>query len=77
MDSTLATLHFDSILPADRRYDELAAALRRLGELYEAGGEEAKAAAAYTRLLALWRRADPELSPTLREIRSRLGSGGG
>jgi hypothetical protein len=48
--------------------------LRRLGELYEARGDDLKAAEVRTRLLALWRRADAELQPTLADIRTRLGS---
>jgi len=50
----------------------LAASYQRLGELYEQQGEPAKAADYYGRLLDLWRNADPELQPILRDLHARL-----
>jgi hypothetical protein len=46
--------------------------MKRLAELYDARGEPAKAAAARSRLLQLWRRADAELQPVLTEARTHL-----
>ena len=42
------------------------------GQLYEQLGERDKAAAAYTRFLALWKDADPALQPQLAEARAGL-----
>jgi eukaryotic-like serine/threonine-protein kinase len=49
-----------------------AGAYKRLGELYEATGETAKAIANYERFVDLWRDAEPALQPKVREVRSRL-----
>jgi hypothetical protein len=51
---------------------ELGWAMKRLAELYDARGETGKASAVRTRLLQLWRRADPELQPVLADIRGRV-----
>jgi tetratricopeptide (TPR) repeat protein len=51
---------------------ELAPALERVAELYDARGDRSRAAEARTRLLALWRRADAELQPVLGDIRTRV-----
>ena len=51
---------------------ELGWAMKRLAELYDARGETGKASAVRTRLLQLWRRADPELQPLLADIRGRV-----
>lgn len=45
---------------------------QRLGELYEAKGDRAKAMDQYSRFLELWQDADPELQPTVRAVRERL-----
>jgi tetratricopeptide (TPR) repeat protein len=50
----------------------LAGVYRRLGELYEARGDRMKAVAYDTRFIDLWKAADPELQPELREVRARL-----
>jgi tetratricopeptide (TPR) repeat protein len=50
----------------------LAPSLRRLGELYEARGDRAKAAEYYGRFVNLWRDADPALQPAVREVRARI-----
>jgi tetratricopeptide (TPR) repeat protein/tRNA A-37 threonylcarbamoyl transferase component Bud32 len=47
---------------------------RRLGGLYEAQGERAKAVEQYTAFLDLWRGADPALQPQVREVKERLAS---
>jgi tetratricopeptide (TPR) repeat protein len=56
------------------RYDSyrLPAALKRAGELYEAKGDRAKAADRYRRFVELWKDADPELQPGVREVRARI-----
>ncbi len=50
----------------------LAPALKRLGELYEAKGDRKKAAQYYGKFVELWKDADPELQPGVKEIRGRL-----
>jgi len=50
----------------------LAPSLKRLGELYETRGDRRKAADYYGRFVDLWKNADPELQPAVREVRSRL-----
>lgn len=52
--------------------DHLAPALKRLGELFEAHGDNAAAARYYGRFVDLWQNADPALQPTVRDIRQRL-----
>ena len=49
-----------------------APSLKRLGELYEGRGDRAKAADYYGRFVELWKHADPELQPTVKEVRTRL-----
>ncbi len=44
----------------------------RLGELYEAKGERAKAVDYYGRLTELWREADPEFQPRVKEAKRRI-----
>ena len=55
-------------------FAELAAGpvLRRLGGLYEAKGDTARAIDRYERFVAIWQRADPELQPQVAEIRTRI-----
>jgi tetratricopeptide (TPR) repeat protein len=50
----------------------LAAAYKRLGELYEAKGDRKKASDYYGRFVELWKDADPELQPGVREVRQRI-----
>jgi tetratricopeptide (TPR) repeat protein/tRNA A-37 threonylcarbamoyl transferase component Bud32 len=45
---------------------------RQLGAIYEAKGERTKAVEQYTAFLDLWRQADPELQPQVREVKERL-----
>jgi tetratricopeptide (TPR) repeat protein len=51
---------------------QLAPALRRLGELYQARGDHVKAAAYYSRFATLWEHADPELRPAVTAAREEL-----
>ena len=51
---------------------QLGPALKRLGELYEAKGNRAKAMERYTAFIALWKGADPELQPAVVQARQRL-----
>ena len=46
--------------------------LQRLGDLYEAKGNNARALDAYARFVDLWKNADPELQPTVRDVRARI-----
>ncbi len=57
-------------LAADRY--ALAPTYKRLGELYEAKGDRKKAADYYGRFVELWKNADAELQPGVKEIRGRL-----
>jgi eukaryotic-like serine/threonine-protein kinase len=71
------TLYEQSLsIPSLRRLDNdafnRAPALKRLGELYEAKGDRVKAADYYGRFVDLWKEADPELQPIVREVRVRL-----
>jgi eukaryotic-like serine/threonine-protein kinase len=50
----------------------LAASYQRLGELYEAKGDRAKAKENYEKLIALWKDADPELQPIVKDARERV-----
>ena len=50
----------------------LGPAHKRLGELYEAKGNDAKAVAHYAAFVWLWERADPDLQPKVAEVRARL-----
>lgn len=45
---------------------------KRLGELHEAKGDTEKAIANYARFVNLWRNAEPELQPQVREVSQRL-----
>jgi hypothetical protein len=50
----------------------LAGVRKRLGELYEAKGDTQRAASNYMAFLALWKNADPELQPQVRDVQKRL-----
>ncbi|HEX7123323.1 MAG TPA: protein kinase [Gemmatimonadaceae bacterium] len=50
----------------------LAGIRQRLGELYEARGDTAKALAHYQAFVDLWKDADPELQPRVRDVRARV-----
>ena len=45
---------------------------QRLGELYEARGDRARARDAYSKLLDLWKDADAELQPRVSDVRARV-----
>jgi hypothetical protein len=49
---------------------------RRLAELEEQAGDPRAATASYTRLLELWRDADPSLQSTLADVRLRIARRG-
>jgi eukaryotic-like serine/threonine-protein kinase len=59
------TLLFDEVLTLGPTY-------KRLGELYEERGDVVKALDYYGRLVDLWKNADPELQPAVRDVRQRL-----
>jgi hypothetical protein len=62
--------------PVPRRVNADAAYLagieKRLGELYEAKNDRAKALDHYGKFVELWKNADPELQPKVAEVRKRM-----
>jgi eukaryotic-like serine/threonine-protein kinase len=52
--------------------DYLAGSYKRLGELYQAAGDLPKAARNLEKFIELWKNADAELQPKVREARERL-----
>ncbi len=50
----------------------LAATYQRLGELYEAKGDRKKAMEYYLKLADLWKNADPELQPIVKDAHARV-----
>jgi eukaryotic-like serine/threonine-protein kinase len=50
----------------------LAASYKRLGELYDAKGNKAKAIANFEKFVDLWKNAEPELQPKVREVQEKL-----
>jgi tetratricopeptide (TPR) repeat protein len=50
----------------------LAGSYKRLGELYEAKGDVKRAVEQYDKFVALWKNADPELQPVVRDVRARI-----
>jgi tetratricopeptide (TPR) repeat protein len=50
----------------------LAGIYKRLGELYEAKSDTARAVSNYTAFVNLWKNADPELQPAVAEVKRRL-----
>jgi tetratricopeptide (TPR) repeat protein/tRNA A-37 threonylcarbamoyl transferase component Bud32 len=52
--------------------DFLAGSHKRLGELYDTKGNTAKALEHYGKFVELWKAADPELQPKVREARARI-----
>ncbi len=75
-DSALAT--YEQVVSTPglfRLYDDsytLAPTYKRLGELYETRGGHAKALQYYGRFVDLWKNADAELQPVVRDVRARL-----
>jgi len=65
----IALAHFQR-LSQDALY--LAGIRQRLGELYEAKGNFDKALAHYQAFVELWKDADPELQPRVRDVRARV-----
>ena len=77
-DSTLAALEpvANSIFTRDQAGDAVnyAPALYRLGEIYEAKGNKAKAREYYERFVEQWRDADPQFQPKVAEAKRRLAA---
>jgi eukaryotic-like serine/threonine-protein kinase len=75
-DSALAILRRYVDAPGIGRVEDdpmnLAPTLKRLGELYEARGDRANALIYYGKFVDLWRDADPELQPAVRDVKSRI-----
>jgi tetratricopeptide (TPR) repeat protein len=62
-------------LADDRLVDDVylrAGAQRRIGELYEARGDNTKAIDALSKFVELWKNADPELQPFVADARKRI-----
>jgi len=61
-------------------FTALPTAYRRLGELYEQKGNREKALEYYGKLAELWKDADPDLQPTVSDLKQRMvhlaGEGG-
>jgi tetratricopeptide (TPR) repeat protein len=74
-DSAVALLERMINTPDDDRLNvewlELPGAYSRLGEMYEARGDRAKALAYNGRFLELWKDADSEFAPTINQVRER------
>jgi len=49
-----------------------ASILQRLGELYESKAQSDKALQHYQEFVDLWKTADPELQPRVRDVKSRI-----
>jgi eukaryotic-like serine/threonine-protein kinase len=75
-DSALAVYERAVTTPGIQRMFEEAATLgptyKRLGELYEEGGQLDRARDNYGRFVDLWKNADPELQPLVRDVKQRL-----
>jgi eukaryotic-like serine/threonine-protein kinase len=56
----------------DEDQDWLAGSYKRLGELYETAGDLPKAVTNLEKFVELWKDADPELQPKVRDTRERL-----
>jgi len=74
-DSSLA--HYENVatnrwavLPVESA--SLPGAYQRMGELYEARGDNEKAVESYNAFVDLWDEADPELQPRVADIRARI-----
>jgi tetratricopeptide (TPR) repeat protein len=76
VDSALALYEQGFSTPSLWRFNldsyELAPALKRAGELYQRTGNRQRAVERYSRFVELWKNADAELQPGVREIRERL-----
>ncbi|HEX6814615.1 MAG TPA: protein kinase family protein [Gemmatimonadaceae bacterium] len=68
----IATPYYNRLVEVDPL--ALALAHERLGELYEARGDAARAAARDQRFIALWANADADLQPRVAQARQRLAA---
>jgi eukaryotic-like serine/threonine-protein kinase len=74
-DSAIAEFERYVALPdpvGSTRRDYLAAAHKRLGELYEAKGNTAQALAHYQAFVNQWKSADPELQPMVSQVQAKI-----
>ncbi len=73
-----ALTYFESYIAAgdvNRIFEDaqnLAATYQQLGELYEAKGDRRRAIDAYQKMLGLWKNADPELQPIIKDVKQRV-----
>ena len=49
-----------------------AGSYKRLGELYDAKGNKAKAIENFEQFVEMWKNAEPELQPKVREVQDKL-----
>jgi eukaryotic-like serine/threonine-protein kinase len=75
-DSALAAYERAATTPGMLKLYEVSLTLgptyRRLGELYEARGDRVRARNYYGRFVDLWKDADPELQPLVKDVRARI-----
>jgi tetratricopeptide (TPR) repeat protein len=75
-DSALAVYRRYVDTPGLDRFNDdpinLAPTYERLGELYETRGDRADALTYYNKLVDLWKSADPELQPVVRDVKARI-----
>ena len=75
-DSAIAELEAFTNTRYDSRPDDdwyaLAGTHKRLGELYDAKGDREKAVSHLSKFVELWKNADPELQPTVADVKRRL-----
>jgi eukaryotic-like serine/threonine-protein kinase len=75
-DSALANYIASTTTPAPGRVLSVgyaqAPAYHRIGEIYESQGDRTKALAYYQKFVDLWKDADPELQPLVRDARARI-----
>jgi tetratricopeptide (TPR) repeat protein len=74
-DSAIAEFELYAAAPdvlLQSRRDYLAGSYKRLGELYEAKANTAKAIENYQLFIDLWKDADPELQPTVRAAKAKI-----
>jgi len=73
-----AIQHYERYIGTEAEYklfndaEDLPLVYRRLGELYEEKGNRGEAAAYYQKFVDLWKNADPDLQPTVLQVKRHL-----
>ncbi len=77
-DSALVYYHRSATVPDVFRLawadPALGPTYRRMGELYEQKGDRARALESYGKFVALWKNADADLQPLVRDVKSRIAA---